>query len=272
MTPADNATLQMNPSDIKPAESRMLSAVAHALELEQLGISRPPGALEAAAIRADYVQMKKGMHAFVSMGLRLINVKSRLPHGQYMEWCRKYLVGLSHRHCHRSRQIAEGLCDRAGIQIGHDVQFDDLPLEILQIIDDASDSGGISSLIAGMQDFPEIIGSEADAKKACESRWERHPEERDDWEPRVLSGEMNYHRALTGMLGSSATAGKPRGDVGIFSNLNRAANLMTRHFGHYDQMTEDAQTSFLVSLTQAMEHAPQAVKTAILATLKGGDA
>jgi hypothetical protein len=260
----NNATLEMNPTDVKPAESRMLSAVAHALELEQLGISQPPGLPEAAAIREDHATATAGMRAFVRMGFRLMDVKSRLPHGEYIPWCEKFLKGLSRRHLHRAKFVAEYFSQMCPVGT-----FEELPPEALQLIDG---TGGGQSLMAALQDFPEIIGSEADAKKACESRWERHPEERDDWEPRVLSGEMNYHRALTGMLGSSATAGKPRGDVGIFSNLNRAANLMTRHFGHYDQMTEDAQTSFLVSLTQAMEHAPQAVKTAILATLKGGDA
>jgi hypothetical protein len=255
MTETNNATLEMNPTDVKPAESRMLSAVAHALELEQLGISHPPGALEAAAIREDHGTATAGMRAFVRMGFRLMDVKSRLPHGEYIPWCEKFLKGISRMHLSRAKHIAEGF-----FKCNSCVTFDELPPEALQIIDG---TGGYRALLAEFHDFPALIGSEANAKELCEARWTRHPEERDDWEPRVLSGEVSYLLAIQGMMGREATAGKPRAETGVFPNLFRAANLMIRHFGAFDTMTDEAKTSFLVSLSDAMEKAPDDVKKAV---------
>jgi hypothetical protein len=255
MTENDNATLEMNPTEMNSEESRPLSAVAYAAQLEELSISHPPGELEAAAIREDHATATAGMRAFVRMGFRLMDVKSRLPHGEYIPWCDKHLKGLSRRHLHRAKFVAEYFSQMCPVGT-----FEELPPKALELIDG---TGGGQSLMAALQDFPEITGSEADAKKACESRWDRHPEERDDWEPRVLSGELSYLRAIQGMLGSEATAGKPRGEIGVFPNLFRAANLMIRHFGAFDTMTAEAKTSFLVSLSDAMEKAPDDVKKAV---------
>ena len=185
---------------------------------DTLEILPAPGAVEAAAIRADHAVATAGMRAFVRMGFRLMDVKSRLPHGSYVKWCEEYLGDLSRPHLHRAKFIAEGFSKCVPCET-----FENLPPEILQIIDGASESGGYRALLAEVHEFPALIGSEADAKKACEFRWSRHSEEQDDWEPRVLSGELNYHRALTGMLGSSATAGKSRAETGVFPNLFRAA-------------------------------------------------
>ena len=231
------------------------------LEVEnEVEILPAPGAAEAEAIRQDHATATSGMRAFVRMGFRLMDVKSRLPHGKYVAWCKLHLADLSERHLHRAKFIAESL-----VKSDTHVRFEELPPEILAIIDGAS---GIHALLAEVHEFSAPAGSELDAKKACEARWERKPEERDDWEPRVLSGEMNYHRALTGMMGRQGTAGKPREKVGVFPNLNRAANLMKRHFGAYDEMTDMAKTSFLVTLTEAVEKAPGDVKKALLAALK----
>lgn len=262
MTETNNATLEMNPTDVKPAESRMLSAVAHALELEQLGISQPPGLPEAAAIREDHATATAGMRAFVRMGFRLMDVKSRLPHGEYIPWCEKFLKGLSKPHLHRAKFIADHFSKCLTCET-----FDELTPEALQIIDG---TGGIYSLMAAIQDFPEIIGSEADAKKSCEARWERHPEERDDWEPRVLSGEMNYHRALTGMLGSSATAGKPREPVRPFEILLNASWKMAKHFASFDGLPPLAQARVIEEFTEMAGTIPEAVRSAMLEVWKGG--
>jgi hypothetical protein len=219
--------------------------------------------VEAAAIRADHAVATAGMRAFVRMGFRLMDVKSRLPHGKYMAWVRENLPELSEQHLSRAKHIAEGFSNSA-----HARNLEELSPEILAIIDGASESGGYRALLAEVHEFPECIGSEANAKELCEARWLRHPEERDDWEPRVLSGELNYHRALTGMLGSSATAGKSRAETGVFPNLLRASNLMARHFSAYDEMTVEAKNSYIVSLEAAIEKAPPEVKASMLRALQ----
>lgn len=228
---------------------------------DTLEILPAPGAVEAAAIRADHAVATAGMRAFVRMGFRLMDVKSRLPHGKYVKWCEEYLGDLSRRHLHRAKFIAESF----GKWDMH-VPFENLSPEILAIIDGAS---GIHALLAEVHEFPECIGSEANAKELCEARWLRHPEERDDWEPRVLSGELNYHRALTGMLGSSATAGKKRDATQAGALLNSAAGALKLHFIHYDQITPTAQEIFLTKISEAMELAPDPVKKAVLVSLKG---
>lgn len=235
------------------------------LETENLEILPAPGALEAAAIREDHATATSGMRAFVRMGFRLMDVKSRLPHGEYIPWCEKFLKGLSKRHLHRAKFIAENFAKKDSC-----VLFEELPPEALAEIDGANESGGYRALLAEFQDFPEIIGSEADAKKACEARWERKPEERDEWEPRVLSGEMSYHRARTGMLGSVGTKGKARESTKIWTLMTRNANSMKGLWKDYSALEdEERKLEIVEKLVESLSAAPTDVQTAILAALEG---
>jgi len=171
-------------------------------------ISGPPGKAEAKEILALFDLANKGMRAFVMMGFRLISVKARLPHGQYMHWMEKHLKGLSRFQLHRSRQIAEGIAIRLGwdAQMLHARTFEtDLPPEVCDLIDGKSGR----ALLSELRDFTEDTEDVA-CRQLCEARWAIDPLERDDWQPRVLSGEMTYHRAYIGMLGADATEGKAK--------------------------------------------------------------
>jgi hypothetical protein len=217
-----------------------------------------PGLSEAFAIRRDYETSLKGLRAFVSMGLRLIDVKARLPHGQYMAWISKLLPDLTHRHLHRSRLVAEGLCQMAGIKLDPRVQFEELPPEILALIDGAS---GYRTLLATVQEYRHDA-AEDEARLLCEARWAVNPILRDEWEPKVLSGEITCVHALRGMDGQE-NSGQPRGNEHVGALLLRNVGSLMLHWDKWDTVAPRMRGEFLTKLPEAFVGAPPAVLDAL---------
>ena len=154
--------------------------------------------------------------------------------------------------------------------------FEDLPPEILAIIDGASESGGYRALLAEVHEFPDLTAeehhNEAACAAQCEKLWLAAPEKRDEWEPRVLSGEITYHRALTGMLGSQRTAGQPKQAERHNELMETAAAKLKKHLIHFEALPPLAQASVVEYIGEMAAAMPQACRTAMLEVWKGGAA
>lgn len=237
------------------------------LEIVPDEISGPPGEAEASEIRRLYQIANGGIKAFVLMGFRLIDVKARLPHGQYMVWVEKNLPDLSHRQIHKSRQIAETIALRLGwANWNHGSNLNELPAEVCELIDGKS----ARALLADLHDF-EPDPNEEECRKLCEARWKKNAVERDEWEPRVLSGELSYHRALTGMIGHEETAGKTKQDTRHGEVLSSASNKLLKHFPHFEKLPVKSQAMVIERLQALAESMPEACRKAMIETwVKGG--
>jgi hypothetical protein len=194
-------------------------------------VSPAPGKAEAEAIRALYATAQEGIRAFVLMGFRLIALKARLPHGQYMAWIRMHLAELTPGHLHRSRMIAEGIA----LRLGWDGQIDRmrsicnaLPPEVCDLIEGKS----YRTLLTELRDpLGEAERAREEASRLlCEEIWTADPGQRDEWEPRVLAGEVSYRYAHTGMLGALAMAGKQREDREIWNIFDAKLCAMRASF------------------------------------------
>ncbi|MFT3992396.1 MAG: hypothetical protein QM680_13410 [Luteolibacter sp.] len=212
-----------------------------------------PGAAEAAAIREDYDKSVKGLHAFVRMGFRLIDVKSRLPHGQYMAWCKRHLSDLGKSHLHRSRQVAEGMLKMTDAKFPPRGTFE-LPAEISEIIDGAS---GYRALLGEIEEFrhDEL---EAKNKELCEAAW-KNELLRDEWEPRVLSGEITYTQAIRGMTGQEISAGQKRGEDNVPGLLKRNLASLPNCWKQWDKLNDSTKMQALEQVPQIVTGAPRVV-------------
>lgn len=245
-------------------------AKAPRLEIVPDEISGPPGAAEAAEIRGLYATAQEGIRAFVLMGFRLIEVKARLPHGRYMAWLETNLGDLTHRHLHSSRRIAEGIVLRLGwSNWNRGSNLETLPAEVCDLID----GKGYRTLLMELREplTGEAAKSEEECRVACEARWAKDAEERDEWEPRVLSGEINYHRALTGMLGQREVKGQAKPEPMAHERLLTAANLIQKHFEKWENISPTWKAKVIEHYEVAAAKMPEACRQAILKVwTKGG--
>lgn len=236
------------------------------LEIVPDEVSGAPGEVEADAIRTDYAVAMDGLRAFVRMGFRLMEVKARLPHGGYMPWCESFLPGLSKSHIHRAKSVAEQI--GALLKCPTHGTFENLPPEILALIDTAGSQRG---LLAGIHEFSETE-NEGKAKSQCEARWKKKPVERDEWEPKVLAGDISYLSALRGMLGKETTKDKKKADPKPAVELPRAFRKLSTFLGAYESLTDHAKFEFQLALDEMVLNTPLTVRQLMIKALAEGGA
>lgn len=226
-------------------------------------VSPAPGAAEADAIRADYAVAMQGMRAFVSMGLRLADVKTRLPHGKYMSWVASFLPDICHRHLHRAKMIAEGLIEMGGVKLDARVQFENLPPEILEMIDGAT---GYRALLATVQEF-RSDHDETEAEAKCRRFFATDPALADEWEPRVLGGEISWCQAVRGIAGQVATKGGRRTapDYGIL--LTRSLVTLKNGFSRWADISEDRRAEVVLEIRAQAAEWPADLRAALKTAL-----
>ena len=203
-------------------------------------VAARPGQLEATAIEFDNEQAMKGRRHYVLMGLRLMDVKARLPHGQFIPWLETHLPTISKPHLHRAKSIAQGLCDMTGVKFIARDKFEafatELPPELEMIVDGAS---GYRALMAEIQEFRSDHDEET-AKAKCAALFAQDAELRDEWEPRALSGEMSWTLVLRGIAGQVATKGGKRSEPDYASLVPRSLTTIRNGFAKWEAMSEDA--------------------------------
>lgn len=225
------------------------------------GVALPPGEMEANAIRKDYEIFAKGAEAFLRMGLRLIDVKARLRHGEYMPWCEENLGELSKPWIHRAKQTAEWAIKRVGTKCLPPVDIwnsEKLPLELAEMVDGRS----ANQLIAEIHEFRQDE-AEKKAKAACESAFLDDPELRDEWEPRVLSGELTWCEARVGIAGQTTTKGKKRSAPDYSHLLRSSIVTLGNGFSKWTELPEEARSETVISLRKVISALPDEVKQAI---------
>jgi hypothetical protein len=218
-----------------------------------------PGMGEAAAIEVDYQAALKGLRSFVRMGFRLMDVKARLPHGQFIPWIQQHLSGLSQRHLYNAKQTAEGICQMLGFKFAPECKFDQLPEEVLQMVDGAS---GYRALLGCIREFKDSSTEEA-AKAKCLTYFDQDPALRDEWEPRVISGEMTWCEAVRGIAGHVATAGKNRAEPNYAILVPQSLTTLKNGFSKWDSMPEETRTETVVAFRGLISAMPADLRRAV---------
>lgn len=221
-----------------------------------------PGDVDAAAIRKDYETFAKGAEAFIRMGLRLMDVKARLPHGQYMAWTRKHLPDLKQAWIQRAKQTAEGVLAMAGIKYLPPVgiwEAEGFPPPLAQLLDGKS----ARQLISDVHDFNSSDNG-PEYQKWCEAEWEKDPELRDEFEPSVRGGYRTYKQVKLAMLGLGSRGGK-RPPVDYAELLMRHQRAISQHWQHWDKILEERHEEVHAVAAKFFEGAPLTVLEVVAA-------
>lgn len=221
-----------------------------------------PNAREIKEIVTDYNAARAGAVSWVRLGFRLLDVKERLPHGGFMKWVDTKLANAAnfkHRHLTNAMVVARALCKTAAIspregvdELNNDASF------LMSIVE--GNSAHRLLLIAKEINTSE---GEVEARNYCERTWKRYPGKRDEWEPRVLGGELTYTLAKAGMLGQETTKGKKRGAVQKVHILEKNVSGLKRHWKAVNEMSSAQRSEFISQLIEALECAPSEIVTGI---------
>jgi len=127
-----------------------------------------PGEKEAEAILRDAEVVKNGVKAWVSIGLRMIDVKERLPRGEFTKWVRVHLlqrVAISERHLFQAKAVADHLISIHMVDKQNALFLIDNPAHVIW-----NDVEGKSTrqLTLGVQDYNRSLDEQA-AKLWCAS-------------------------------------------------------------------------------------------------------
>jgi hypothetical protein len=215
-------------------------------------------------IHRDYEAVKEGMRAYIFMGIRLHEAKSSLPHGKFLAWCQSNLT-ISKRHIANAMSVAATLCEITQIEMCNALHIcqssEKNPL--FELIDGQSHR----QLLSAVQEYRNDPTEDANKAK-CEERWAKNPMERDDWEPRVLSGEITYTFAWIGMMGIDSTKDKTRPAVSFGKLLQRNAGSYRQIWSNWGSLPEETRHDGIAKLQDAIMEAPEDVKRALLHALK----
>lgn len=218
----------------------------------------------AVEITRDYQTAMSGMRSYVLMGLRLHLVKNNLPHGAFLNWCDSCL-DIKKVHIANAMRTAKDLCDVTGIEMSNalDICENSPSNPIFELIEGKTHRQLHTDLHRYRND-----PSEVEAQKWCEDRWSKNPIDRDDWAPRVLSGEITYIHAKIGMLGIEATKGQTRPAINHLGLLDRNAGSYLQLWKQWDALPESTRHSGIEKLQDAITAAPAEVRHALLKSLQ----
>jgi hypothetical protein len=239
-------------------------------------VTRLPGQAEADAIAADYATSRDGIFAWIRMGIRLIDVKERLPHGEFTKWVKSNLTQtsnmsrvtyLSESQLYRAQKVANEILSYLAKQNSRSTPytFD----EAIFMLTDPN--GQLRKIIEGKSQRQlrleagelQTSDDELAAQEWCEKRWEENPELRDEFEPRVLDGSLTYVLAKMGMTGIECTKGKPKAATSHDAHLRQAVASIKRHWRGYEQMDEVKRSNFVSDLFDSLKVAPVEVKRSL---------
>jgi hypothetical protein len=91
---------------------------------------------------------------------------------------------------------------------------------------------------------------------------------KEQFEPKILSGELSLGYAINGIAGQASTAGKSRGEVHQLELFGRTVSTLRIRFSKWDQIPAKNRTFIANEFADAIAEAPDEIQERILATLK----
>lgn len=196
-----------------------------------------------------------GLRDYVLVGLCLSATQKELPWGTFEKWKAAKFPQFQRAHLCNAKRIAESLAEMTGFKcptVGH---LTSLPPEIAEIVDGAGDH---RALLATTHEY-RIDSDAVYAKSLCEKRFEKDPALRDEWEPRVLSGELDWCQVARGLGGQQATKGGGRKDP-EYDKISISSLITVRNsFGSWDKYQPEVREAFLERIADVVTTCPDAV-------------
>lgn len=226
--------------------------------------SPPPGEAEEKIIHYLYNEARQGMRAYVLMGAWLLDVKARLAHGEFLPWLGIHAAVLRKSALYNAMSMARRAADLAEIS----------NFQLLEILKEPDSEGArkIWALVDGQSQrrvLAEIReertdDAEAKARATCERLWKSDPLLRDEWEPVVLGGGLDYCDALRAMSGQIATKGKRRAAPDYRYLLPKVFITAQRGFGRWGDLDVETRAEVTAGVRELARSAPPEVRAALL--------
>lgn len=217
---------------------------------------------EAAVLTEDVQEINAGAKAFVRLGLRLIVVKRRSSHGEFIPWLEENVPHLQRRQLYNAISCARHLLKATNSEISPKCAT------VLQICDDHL--APFEELIAGksIRGLLTLVReersdqAEADARAKCEAHFANDPAARDEWEPRVVGGELTWCQAVRGMAGQGTTKAKTRNDADYQRLIPTSIKTLQNGFDRWDSLPDETRLAAVAGLKSAVTHLPDDALTA----------
>lgn len=90
---------------------------------------------------------------------------------------------------------------------------------------------------------------------------------KEQFEPKILSGELSLGYAINGIAGQASTAGKSRGEVHQLELFGRTVSTLRIRFSKWDQIPAKNRTFIANEFAQAMADAPDEIQDRVIAII-----
>lgn len=211
---------------------------------------------EAAALGGDVAEVNSGARAFVRLGLRLLVIKRREPHGSFIPWLHANCPQLK-----KSQLYSAMTCARQLLKL-HEIELSDEISSALEICDthlepfsELLHGKSQRALLTKVRDEREDE-AEKRAKFECEVMFENDPELRDEWEPLILGGEKTYCQAIRGIGGQTATKGQKRLPADYDRLLRQNFKTIQNGFAMWEELQPETRGHALADLKSATGQLP----------------
>lgn len=96
----------------------------------------------------------------------------------------------------------------------------------------------------------------------------KNPAAREQFEPKILSGELCLGYAINGVAGQASTAGRSRGEVHQLELFSRGISTLRIRFSKWEMIPAKNRTFIANEFAEAIADAPAEIQERVLATLK----
>lgn len=98
--------------------------------------------------------------------------------------------------------------------------------------------------------------------------FEKNPGAREQFEPKILSGELCLGYAINGVAGQAATAGQSRGTIHQLELFGRTVSTLRIRFAKWEMIPAKNRTFIANEFAEAIADAPEEIQERILKTLQ----
>jgi hypothetical protein len=98
--------------------------------------------------------------------------------------------------------------------------------------------------------------------------FKKHPDAKEKFEPKILSGELNLGYAINGVAGMAATKGLAKGQSHQLDLFHRGIHALRTRFSKWNLLPQKCRLLVASEFAEAVAEAPEEVQQSVLAMLK----
>lgn len=210
-------------------------------------------------IREAWVILRSGLFNIVHAGALSLDAKGQVKHGEFKAWLETEIPEASYPTMVRAMRTAERVAECLAYTPEEllAVCLAEPETEAHQDLMGFLEGKSQRQLLTRIVDEEDVSPGEREAREHCLRAFEADPDLRDEWEPKVVSGELSWFRAWLGMRGQAATKGKKRIDRSSYERLPDSLGSAWRGLEHWAQVPPEAQIRARKEFRQILTRIPE---------------